>query len=305
MGWKAREQIVTHFYASQTFVDASRKLDDACKWLQRIGVNYSKTRLGRYKQVFSDLAKCQLANTLDAFDETHSFTEWVNAAHEVAEIVRIYEGLADTHDPSLVGRLRDSLRGHELFVLDNDGRSGRDFTFELSVASKFARHGYAINFGADADVETEFGGSAFFVECKRLKSGQSIRKRIKEGLAQLNRRYDASNNPVLARGLLALSIGKVANAQLGWLEADSVQNLGQMASKHNVAFINKYRNDWKNCDDSRTLGVLIILDAPGVLVSENKLITIHEAAVNNCVSTDSPEYQLLISLANSVFANRD
>ena len=79
---------------SQTYVAASHQLDNACTWLRDVGIDYSKTRIGRYRNLFSDLAKYQLANTLHKFFEKHTFDEWVNAAHETAELVRIYEGLS-------------------------------------------------------------------------------------------------------------------------------------------------------------------------------------------------------------------
>ena len=295
---------MTHFYTSQTYVEASRHLDEACHWLHEIGIDYSSTRLGRYRKIFSDLAKYQLANELDRFYDLHSFRDWVNAAHETAEIVRIYDGLRTSNDPDLTSRLRDALHGHELYVLDNDDRSGRDFTFELSVAAKFARHGYSINFGADADVETVVDGVLFYVECKRLKSDRKVQKRIKEGLKQLHKRYVTSSSPCNARGILALSIGKTINSSLGLLEADCDESLGINAARHSTLFIEKYRKYWQTEVDQRTLGTLIVLDTPGMLKSEKKLVTVHETAVNNCIAPGTKDYRRLLLIANKVFATR-
>ncbi|MDO9481391.1 MAG: hypothetical protein Q8S96_22720 [Hydrogenophaga sp.] len=293
---------MTHFYESQTYVQASRHLDEACNWLHDIGINYSTTRLGRYQKVFSDLARCQLANAPDEFFQLHTFAEWVNAAHETSEIVRIYEGLRGNSDVNLTSRLRDALRGHELYVLDTDDRSGRDFTFELAVAAKFARHGFPINFGAEADVETKIGGVTFYVECKRLKSERKIQRRVKEGLKQLHGRYKASNDPGAARGILALSIGKTINSSLGLLEADDSESLGTKASLRNAAFIETYRKYWQKNIDRRTLGTFVVLDTPGMIRSEKKLVTVHEAAMNNSVPVGTPDYQLLVHVANNIFA---
>lgn len=295
---------MTHFYTSQTYVEASRNLDEAWNWLQSIGINYSTTRLGRYQKLFSDLARCQLANVLDEFFQLHTFAEWVNAAHETSEILRIYEGLKASSDPSLTSRLREALRGHELYVLDADDRSGRDFTFELSVAAKFARYNFPINFGAEADVEAIVGGVTFYVECKRLKSERKIQKRIKEGLKQLHGRYKSSANPPAARGILALSIGKTINSSLGLLEADNDKSIGTKASQHNEEFIETYRKFWQEKVDKRTLGVFVVLDTPGMIRSEKKLVTIHQAAMNNCVPVGTKDYQLLVQISNDVFAKR-
>lgn len=295
---------MSHIYVSQTYIDASRRLDAACSWLRGIGVESSNTRVGKYQRIFADLARCQLADALDEFFALHSFPEWVNAAHETAELVRIYEGLHGTHDENLITRLRDALRSHELYVLDGDDRSGRDFTFELSIAAKFARHGYTVDFGADADVEVVVDGATFFIECKRLKSERKIQRRIKEGLKQLHRRYIASNNPVAARGILALSIGKTVNSALGLLDANNDNDLGTKATHHNQMFIEKYRKYWQMKVDPRTLGVLVVLDTPGMLRSEKMLVTVHEVAMNHCIPAGTDDYRLLLNVANEVFAKR-
>lgn len=265
---------------------------------------FSVTRVGKYHRLFSDLAKCQIANTLDEFLHIYTFEEWVNAAHEAAEIIRIHEGLQRVNDLTLTSRLRDALSGHELFVLDSDDRSGRDFTFELAVAAKFARRGYEINFGADADVEAVVMGTEVYVECKRLKSANKIQRRVKEGLKQLSRRYDSSAAPAAARGILALSIGKTVNSSLKLLEADDATQLAAKASMLHDTFIGTYGRNWQEASDQRTLGVFIVLDTPARLIAENKLATVHETAVNNCVPRDTEGYQLLLQIANNVFDKR-
>ena len=289
---------------SQTYVAASHQLDNACTWLRDVGIDYSKTRIGRYRNLFSDLAKYQLANTLHKFFEKHTFDEWVNAAHETAELVRIYEGLSGSTDASLVSRLRSATRGHELYILDNDDRSGRDLTFELSVAAKFARHGYIVNFGHDADIETIVEGTTFYVECKRLKSAQQIQKRIKDALKQLHNRYKGSHNPFESRGILALSIGKTINPALGLLEAQNAANLGKKAFAHNAAFIEKYRSYWQTKVDPRSLGVIVVLDTPGMLSVEKKLVTVHETTMNNCMPAGTKDYRLLLRVTKEVFKKR-
>ena len=129
----------------------------------------------------------------------------------------MYEGLSGEANPLLNERLKDSLKGQELYVLDSENRSGRDFSFELATAAKFVRAGLAVDFGHEADLRVQINGFTFFVECKRLKSAKKIRKRIKEGINQLHKRYVKSENSHTARGMLALSIGKTVNKNLGLL----------------------------------------------------------------------------------------
>lgn len=295
---------MTHEYSSQTFVAASARLDEACAWLESLGINYSPTRIGRYKAIFSALARHQLAGTLSSFHDEFTFEAWVNAAHEVAEIVRMFEGLTGNSDPDLTNRLQEALKSHELYVLDTQDRSGRDFSFELSTAAKFARCGYAIDFGHEADLKVAIDSYTFFVECKRLKSQKKVQRRIKDGLDQLHKRYVKSEDPQNTRGLLALSIGRTVNPGLGFLEGNSPESIGEKAFKHNVAFIERYKSYWQTKLDRRTLGVAVMLDTPGIVMPIKQVVTCHEVTVNNCISPNSPEYGLLLKVAHHVFPRR-
>lgn len=189
-------------------------------------------------------------------------------------------------------------------MLDSEHRSGRDFSFELSMAAKFVSAGLTVDFGHDADLRVPLNDLTFFVECKRLKSPQQIQKRIKEGAKQLHKRYVKSETPHKARGMLAISIGKTVNEKLGLLEGSSPTELGQTAFAHNRAFIEKYKSYWQAPKDGRTIGVAVVLDAPGILKGERQLTTLHEVTMNNAVPVDTAEYRLLIGMADHVFQNR-
>jgi len=288
-------------YSSQTFIDASARLDEACAWLAGLGISHSPTRVGRYQKIFSDLARHQAAGTFERFFEKHSLGDLANAAHEVAEVVRIYDGLARSSDPHLAGRLRLAIRGHELHVLDDDARSGRDFSFELLVASKVERAGLQVDFGHQADLRTEFEGFEFFLECKRPRSAAQVQARIKEGLKQLHRRFAASARPDLARGLLAINISKLVNAKFGVLRAADSATLGRTAGAYTHKFIDDYGAIWQSGTDSRILGALVTFDVVGIVGPTEKLETCHDAGMSNSVPLQSEAYDLLHRFGTKAF----
>lgn len=291
-------------YSSASYVEASTKIDQACAWIESIGINYSKTRAGKYKELFRNLAECQLSNELDKFDKQYTFSELVNAAHETAELVRMYEGLSSYCDSSLIDRIKLALKGHELYVLDNNDRSGRDFSFELSVAAKFAKQGYAIDFGHDADLKVKIKNEILYLECKRIKSIKKVEARIKEGLKQLHKRYVKDDRPSNARGILVLSISKLLNHKLWLLEGEDHEEIGIKAFGYNKKFIHKYNKHWQDGVDKRTLGVAVIFDTPGVLKKSMQLTTCHEVTINNSVPTNTMDHSLLLDIASRVFAAR-
>jgi hypothetical protein len=269
-----------HQFESIPFSEYATRLDAVCTWFERLGIGYSKTRVGRYKELFTTLAACTARGTPEKFLEIYDFDSWKNAVHESAELMRIHEGLSRLNDGTLITRLKDATRGHELFVLDDEDRSGRDFSFELSVCAKFAKYGYEIDFGHEADVKVVYKGRDLFVECKRLKSQNNISKTLKKGLKQLHKRYSKSDNPSTARGFLAISIGKIINSNLGFVEAKDSSELGNSAFLYNTKFIERYGSYWLTPADKRTLGAVIVLDIPAKISSNNLLTTCHQIAIN-------------------------
>lgn len=264
-------------FTTASYQDHAALLQEACDWIGTLGVRYAGTRLDTYKKLFNQLALCQRSDTLDLFFAEHyTFEEWVNATLESATIIRTYEGLRGVWDADLIRRIKATLRSHELYVLDNADRSGRDFGFELAVAAKFAAKGFAIDFGHDADLRLMLGNVELFVECKRLKSEVKVPRRIKEGLQQLEIRYANVPQPERAAGMLALSVSKVLNPDLKFLLASNAQQLSALAHRHCAAFCDRYRELWLKEVDPRTIGTFVHLDAPAELTADKLLTTCHE-----------------------------
>ncbi len=246
------------------------------------------------------LAEAQLANNLDAYSKAYSPMEFINAIMERAQLARIYHGLGGLDEPKLIERIKKALRGHALFVMDNDNRSGRDFSLELDVAAKFARSGYEIDFGHDADVKGTRDGLCIFVECKRLKSENKIRENIKQGLKQLKNRYKSADDPAASRGLLALSIGKVVNPEFGFMIGRDSIEIGQKCQRHADVFLSKYSRYWLyEGIDQRSLGVAMLMDTPGKTTDRDLPFSLHEVVISNIVGRTSTNYAQLIEIGKA------
>ena len=88
------------------------------------------------------------------------------------------------------------------------------------------------------------------------------------------------------------------------LEGIDPEELGRKAFAHNRVFIEKYKSYWQSQKDSRTTGVAVVLDAPGIITSNNQLTTLHEVTMNNAVPKESAEYGFLLGIAENVFNQR-
>lgn len=288
-----------HNASTQTYEKASQELDEFCTWLQDIGIKFSITRVGKYRAIFAALAEAQRQQDMSVFYKRYKELDYFNAIVEREQLLRIYKGLVTIKEKELIDRLKKCVRSHELFLLDTDDRSGRDFSLELDVAAKFVKAGYQVDFAHDADVSASKNGQNFFVECKRLKSSEQVKENIKKGLKQLVNRYKSSKNPTECRGLLVLSIGKIVNQKFGYMEGENVEDVGNNCALHIKGFMNRYARFWAGADQ-RTLGVMLILDTPGVANDRHIVYSVHEVVFTNIISPSSPEHQILGRLVNSL-----
>jgi hypothetical protein len=255
-------------YTSLPYLELARRLEVACQWLTELGIAYSHTRVGKYRKILEHLAHRQIAGTLQSISDSYTEDECNNALFEVQQILDIYDGLSGTECQGLAGRLKETVRGHEFYVLANESRSGRDISFELLVAAKYAPEKGRMTFDHGADMAmTLANGAPFYIECKRLKSPDKIESRIKEGLKQLEQRYDQSASPDRARGMLALSIDKIIDVERKTITALNDEDLSQRMANHVFGFIRAYQRYWIAHQRSRTLAVMMILEMPSHVVS--------------------------------------
>ncbi|GIZ54113.1 hypothetical protein [Noviherbaspirillum aridicola] len=288
-----------------TYVDAASELERVCDWLTSLGIEYSRTRIGRYRTLFTELAEAHRENRIDEFNDKYSFAEFVNAAYERSELVRIFAGLKSLSDAGLIDRLKDALKGHELYVMDNTDRSGRDFSLELSAAARFARQGYRIDFDHEADLKVDMGEFTLYVECKRLKSAAKVERRIKDAIAQLEKRYRSSSSSEITRGLAFFSTGKIVNEELGVLTGPTFDSLGAAAGEINKRFISQFKHLWeKPGRDMRTLGAAVQLDVPARVESGGPLQTLHEVAFHTTTHAMTLDHHRFLRVGE-VFRSQD
>lgn len=282
-----------HTYELSSFINVAEDINQACAWLQRLGIEYPKTRIGKYQKIFAILAIHQEANTLQDASQIVSDDEYINAGFETNKLLYIYQGLKNIPSAGLEDKLKAAVRGRSMYVLDDEHRSGRDFTFELTAAAMYAPSADSVEFSQDADVIVSLEGFQIFVECKRLKSVKKVEKRIKEGLEQLELRYDNAANPWMARGILALSIDKVANPNFRNIRANTPAEISTALQIGISAFIESYGEYWRGRVGARTLGVLIRLEAPAIVGPEVVFATAAEVVVDACRPRWSPEFEWL------------
>ncbi|GGY11624.1 hypothetical protein GJV26_29450 [Massilia dura] len=268
-----------------SFTGIQKRLTEACEWLKRNGVQVSNTRVGRYLKILRELNEARANNSLDAYHEKNGHV-WINAAFESEELIWLYNSLKEHSNEKVIERLKLAVKGNDLFATDeSDNASGRNFSLELSTAGAFAATGSSVDFGGEADVRVLFHERELFIECKRLKSANKAEKRIKHGFEQLKKRYSTANSAKAARGILVLSISKLANEGFNLYKGKNPIELSQQLQAEARTFIEAHKQQLaKRTRDKRTIATVILYDAPGHtsdLFSINKYIVTVETYGNS------------------------
>jgi len=221
---------------------------------------------------------------------------------EASELIRIHEGLSPVVATDMGRRLRRFIRGAEKIDPAVADDPGRDVAFELSIAARFARAGYAIDFGTEADLRVTLSNSILFVECKRPKSHQKVERHVSGALRQLKERYATVGADKTPKGIVALSLNMVINPDSHLLVADSHDALDVKVRYHMDKFIQRHQHRWMKrvTVDGYTLGVFMMWDLPTVIQKLHLFSTYHEFAVNNTCAVNSPDIKLLYGITEKL-----
>lgn len=273
--------MTTHKIYMNSYRDLANGINAACEWLNDHGLHYPRTRIGEYKRHLNELANYWEQGKIEELLRIRDFPTLLNSSHEASELSYIYKGLASLPGSSVTSRLQEFIKGPPSSKNENASSSnrGRNIAFELYTAARLAEAGFTIDLTKEADIIVHILDHEVFVECKRPQKDHQVNSNVKAALRQLESRYTSASRPEMARGIIAVAIGKILNPDMLFLQEPTQEALTDRLSSINKAFIDAYDSKWRNPSDCRTIGMLVYLGIPAVIESQNTLNNCHEMAM--------------------------
>lgn len=304
VGAQSMKKIITR----TKWPDLGKEIECATKWMETMGMNPRPSRIGAYAKSSMALAQDeQSAILIGGKMSKERFAKRVELSYETQHIPRIYRAFAGKETPGLRRRLDDFLAGPMFGTQENTKNAsnrGRNTGFELSLGALLVAAGMDVHFPEDpdnADLIVQFNGVCLLIECKRPQTLDAVGPRLREGFRQLAKRYDLldpSRNDT--RGLVAMALGKAFNPDMQLLPVCDGWVLKQKAEALGNELWSRYQDAWQEVSHRNTVGVLLNVDFPVIVESENLITYCADSIVTNTPAAQAQDVEFLREFAKAV-----
>lgn len=284
---------------NSTIITPFNEVNDAVQkvvgWLNDIGIDVTRTRIGKYRKDITLLIKLLKEDNRDELNRR--YPTMANSLYEANELISIYRGLKKIKSENLVAKLKDLLKGPEWFVDENTSSSSnrsRNTAFELVIASKIAAGGIQPDFATLSDIAFSLNAKKLLVECKRPQSASAVEKKIKEASKQLKRRIRTSTKQNL-RGIVAIDLSKVNNPSFDMLEVENAESLKLYLTQSITMFIKSF-DYLRNKKHKNIIGMLVRFTGMALLKDMNMLTYFQQWGLEVLPKAGSTDYDTAIEV---------
>lgn len=253
---------------AKVFEEEGRRVEETfvetCDWLKSLNLFPRSNRYESYLALFEDfrLGRARL------MDSENGLQKYINATAEATELIRIRRSLKHADSENFVRQLQKITSGRA-FKNTVGADPGRDFAFELSIASRFLLAGHPVESGSLADVVAVVGRHKIYVECKRIQSPGKFIRRIGDAAKQANLRL-ASSPSSLSRSLVAVRVTEVLNPEARHAVLPTAEQFKVTSNTALQAFITAHEDQLKEKIQKKQLGIFLENSLHGVVYDTKK-----------------------------------
>ena len=278
-------------------------LREAVAWVASLGRDLTNTRFGRYlaelKRYSQDLAAGKPPDNSPLF---------YTASADGFVLSHAYQQLRGRYDRYVARRIDRACRGSDTIV-DEDGANseGRNFCFELSLASWLVSSGLELNCDDQADIGGQLAGHYLIVECKRVRSDKKVEMRGKEAVQRLSERLARADHPNMV-GAVAFDFTPIANPDGLMLQGPKVdpQRLSKIGLDLLQRFASSHARHWREWGHVDVVAVLNRVHLTGADTEAPQDATLHQLTFQGMhrLFGDNSQHSGFLNDLNRLFRQR-
>jgi len=278
-------------------------LRDAIGWVGSLGRDLTNTRFSRYRSEIE-----RYAQDLAADKPPENSALFYAASADGYVLSLAYQQLRGRYDPYVARRIDRACRGSDT-VAEEDGANsdGRNFCFELGLASWLVSSGLDLNCDDPADVGGQIAGDYLIVECKRPRSDRKVEMRGREAIERLRERLANPDRPNMV-GAVAFDFTPIVNPNGLVLQAPRLdsRSLARIGTEFVQRFAATHGRHWHRWEHPDVVAVFNRVHLTGADTAEPKNALLQQLTfqgMHRLANNDSPHAAFLNDM-NRLFAER-
>ncbi len=256
-----------------TYKEMLLNLREFENWLGQLRIN---TKSSRLEEVISCIDNLSISWENGRLEQLISSVDGEYLYYRLSEanaFIYVYNSLKALPDDKIPRKLlKEIILGPFLASDEVPGGANvnnRNFLFEIEMAAKLASKDLKIT-GFD-DVQFTYEHYNFAMQCKRLISSRNIAYNVEKAYGQLKPMLNERNN----RGIIALSIEKIIEADKNLLVVDNVGEIQPKIVANSLHFINEHSWCWKKIVHPKVIAVFILTKFLAHIKDINLLTTVY------------------------------
>lgn len=244
----------------------------ACAWLDSLGINFKRSRFGRYQKEISEFRKA-IKSKISEEEKISDFYSFLNSYAEATELIRVKSALERIESIKYLSQLKKATAGQAFRNIANKD-SSRDFFFELTLAARLINAGYSVTVNELVDAVADISGAKVYFECKRITSQKMVKDRVKHASTQLKQRFlnEISDN---IKGIICLNVTELLNPNLVMVVGQDIHELKKVHSEMLTSFVKSHNRELNINDRENILGVICEFNMYGYIKNQNPLAVIN------------------------------
>lgn len=188
------------------------QMPDVLNWLKSFGFKSLCTRCSRYVKYIDTFFT---ENNPDSEEGRTAFELLTKSYKECLEIVIIKTVFEEEKSNGFKTRLRKVITGID-HLTNTPTSESRDYLFELLVAARFTRAGYAVDFDHLTDIVACKEELIVYFECKRISSEKRFEENFNTAGKQLER--EMKKTPDSKHGLIFIDVSSILSEGIPKIE---------------------------------------------------------------------------------------